>query len=304
LALAISIGDKFDALLAQDNLGANLSLQGDFAAARKSFEDSLRTAQEIGDQAGIVEALINLGSVSYLQGDLVNAKEYFKNSIDKATQLQLKSRLATAVASMGDVLFAEDDVQGAQRSYQQSLTMHRELGEKGGVARRQVSLAILALENGRPAQAESLARDAAKEFETENDADQRTAAADVLAQSLIANGYYDQAAKEIDLARKLGARDLPTTLSISITQAQLLAKTAKKADAQRELQQVASRAAEKSLLGLEWQARLALADIQTVSGNLASARANFQLVKRQATPKGFHLLARKAADAEASLRHR
>jgi TolB-like protein/Tfp pilus assembly protein PilF len=304
LALALSIGDKSDALLAQDNLGANLSLQGDFAAARKSFEDSVRTAQEIGDQAGIVEALINLGSVSYLQADLPNAKEYFKNSIDKASQLQLKSRLAAAVAGMGDVLFAEDDLQGAQRFYEQSLVMRSELGEKGGIAKSQVALAMLALENGQPEQAESLARDAAREFQAENDADQRTAAEDVLAQSLIAKGDYDQATKEIDLARKLGARDLPTTLSLSITRARLLAKTAMRAEALRELQLAESRAAERNLLGLEWQARLALADIQTVGGNLASARSNLQLVKRQATPKGFHLLARKAADAEASLRNR
>ena len=118
------------------------------------------------------------------------------------------------------------------------------------MANSHVSLAILALENGQPAQAESLARDAAKEFETENDADQRTAAEDVLAQSLIAQGDYDHAAKEIDLARKLGARDLPTTLSLTITRAKLLAKTAKSAEAERELQQVESHAGEKGLLGL------------------------------------------------------
>jgi Tfp pilus assembly protein PilF/TolB-like protein len=304
LALANSIGDKSDALMAQDNLGVNFSLQGDFTAARKSFEDSVRTAEEIGDQAGIVEGLINLGSVFTLQGDLRNAKENLEKSIAKARQLQLKSRLAMALAGLGDVLFAEDDLRGAEQSYQQSLAMRGELGEKGGMANSHVSLAILALEDGQAAQAEALARDAAKEFETENDADQRTAAEDVLAQSLIAQGDYDHAAKEIDLARKLGARDLPTTLSLNITSAKLLAKTAKSAEAERELQQVGSHAAEKGLLGLECQARLALADAQILSGNLASARANLQLVKRQAAARGFHLWARKAAEAEASLRTR
>jgi eukaryotic-like serine/threonine-protein kinase len=303
LALANSIGDKFDALMAQDNLGVNLSLQGDFTSARKSFEDSVRTAEEIGDQAGIVEALINLSSVSYLQGDLRSAKEDLEKSIAKARQLQLKSRLAMALAGLGDVLLAEDDLRGAEQSYQQSLAMRVELGEKGGMANSHVSLAILALENGQAAQAESLARDAAKEFETENDADQRTAAEDVLAQSLIAQGDYDRAAKEIDLARKLGVRDLPPTLSLSITRAKLLTKTAKSAEAERELQQVGSHAAEKGLLGLECQARLALADAQIANGNQASARANLQLVKRRATGRGFHLLARKAAEAEASLRN-
>lgn len=300
LALATSIGDKSDALLAQDNLGANLSLQGDFSAARKSFEDSVRTAEEIGDQAGIVEASINLGSLTYQQADLQNAKRSFQNAIDKASQLQLRSRWATALAGMGDVLFAEDDLQGASRSYQQSLTMRSELGEKGGMAQSQLSLANVALENAHAPEAESLARDAAKEFETENDSDQLTAAENVLAQSLIAQGKYDQAEKEIALAQKLEARDLPTTLSLSITRAKLLSKTAKTAEAERELQKVQGRAAEKGLLVLEWQARLALADVQTVSGQLSSARSNLELVKRQAIPTGFRLIARKAADAEAS----
>jgi tetratricopeptide (TPR) repeat protein len=209
-----------------------------------------------------------------------------------------------AVAGLGDVLFAEDDLRGAEQSYQQSLAMRSELGEKGGMANSHVSLAIVALENSQAAQAEALARNAAKEFETENDADQHTAAEDVLAQSLIAQGGYDLAAKEIDLARKLGARDLPTTLSLAITRAKLLAKTGKNAEAERELQQVESLAGEKGLLGLEWQARWALAEVQILSGNLASARANLQLVKRQATARGFRLLARKAAEAEASLRNR
>jgi tetratricopeptide (TPR) repeat protein len=304
LALATSIGDMADVLLAQDNLGANLSLGGDFVAARKSFEDSVRTAGEIGDQAGIVEALINLGSLSYLQADLQNAKQSFQSSIAKASQLQLRSRWATALAGMGDVKFAEDDLQSAYQCYQQSLMIRSELGEKGGIAQSQLSLANLALENAHAAQAESLARDAAREFERENDFDQRTAAEDVLARSLIAQGKYDQAAREIGLAQKLGARDMPTTLSLSVTRAKLLGKTAKTAEAERELQKVESRAAAKGLLVLEWQARLALANVQTLSGQVSSARSNLELVKRQAIPRGFHLFARQAADAEATLRHR
>jgi len=303
LALATSIGDKGDAALAQDNLGVNLLQQGEFATARKSFEDSVRTAEEIGDQAGIVDASINLGSLSYQQADLQNAKRSFQNAIDRASQLQLRSRWATALAGMGDVTVAQDDLQGANRFYQQSLTMRSELGEKGGVAQSQLSLANLALENAHAAQAESLARDAAREFERENDSDQRTAAEDVLARSLMAQGKHNQAASEIALAQKLGARDMPTTLSLSITRAKLLGKTAKTAEAERELQKVESRAAEKGLLVLEWQARLALADVQTVSGQLSSARSNLELVKRHAIPTGFRLIARKAADAEAAPRY-
>ena len=125
----------------------------------------------------------------------------------------------------------------------------------------------------------------------------------MLVRSLIAQGKYDQAAKEIVLAEKLGARDLPTTLSLSIAGARLLGKTGKTAEAERELQKVQGRSSDKGLLVLEWQARLALAEVQAVSGQLSSARSNLELVKRQAISTGFRLIARKAADAEAAPPH-
>ncbi len=301
LALAKSIGDKSDAFLAQNDLGANLSMQGDYSGARKASEDSLHIAQEIGDQAGIVEALINLGSIGTLQGDLQEAKQNLETAISSARGLQLKSRLATALGAMGDVLLIQDDIRGAQQLYQQSLAMRSESGEKGGIANSQISLAIVALENGEPGQAQSLARDAAKEFASEKNADQGAAAEDVLAQALIALEDYDHAANEIDIARKLGPRDLPTTLSLSITRARLLAKTNKNVEAQRELQQSQKVAAEKGLSGIELQARLALAETQIFGGYVTSAKANLQSVKRQAALKGFRLLARKVDEAEAAL---
>lgn len=304
LALAISIGDQADALLAQDNLGANLSVQGDYAGAIKLFADSVRTAQQIGDQAGIVNALINRAAVSYLQADLETAQADLQQAVDKARQLQLKNHLAVALGGIGDVLLAKDDLHGAQTAYQQSLQLRQELGETGGIANSQVSLAQVAVESGQSAQAESLARDAAKEFESENDADQRTAAEDVLLQALMAQSRLDQAAQEFGVAQKLGARDLPTTLSLAITGAQLIARRGKTVQAEHDLREAERRAAEKGLQPLAWRARLVLAETQIGSGNIASARANLGDIKRQARPRGFQLLARKAGDLENSLQKR
>lgn len=88
---------------------------------------------------------------------------------------------------------------------------------------------------------------------------------------------------------------------LSLLEPRCSAKPRKQAEAERELQKVQSGAVGKGLLLLEWQARLALADVKTLSGHLSSARSNLDLVNRQAIPRGFHLVARKAADAEASL---
>ncbi|HET7208773.1 MAG TPA: tetratricopeptide repeat protein [Terriglobales bacterium] len=303
LELANSIGDKGDVLLAQDNIGANLALEGDFPGARKSFEDSVKTANEIGDQAGVVEALLNLGSMSYVQGDLQGAKRDYEQSLAKASDLGFKSRVALASAGVGDVYRAQGDLRAAEENYQKSLGIHQELGENGGVASTRVSLAMVALENGQAAQAESLARQAVQEFRSENDADQGTAAEDVLAQALMAEQKFDAAQAEITAARKLGARDRQVSISLDITGAELLIRTGKNAAAARELQKIVKRASELHVAEQEWRARLALAQAQLKLGQTDSAHANLQEVKTAAGKSGFQLLVRKAEELEKGAAH-
>jgi hypothetical protein len=197
---------------------------------------------------------------------------------------------------MGDVLLAQDDLQGAQNSYEQSLALRKELGEKGGIANSQVSLATVAIENNQPAQAESLARSAAQEFATENDADQRAAAEDVLAQALIAQERLEEAKREIETARKLVLHDVPTNISLAITGAILYGKTGEGAKAQREIEDAENQAARKKLVALQWRARLAIAELQITAGKIAAARANAQLVEVAATRLGYRLRARTAVN--------
>ncbi len=303
LRLALSIGDRSDALLAQDDLGDNFEMQGDVHRALQFFDDSMHTAEDIGDQAGVVEALINRSWISNLRGNLDSAKEDLQHAIEKARQLQLKSRLASALGNFGDVQLAQDHMSEAQLSDEQSLQLRKELGERGGIANSQLSLAAVALESGKLAQAASLAREAVHEFDAENDADQRTAAENILAQAFMAEDKYRDAAREISVAQKLQIHDLTTTLSLEVTAAELLAKTGRPAEAERQLQQLERRAADKGLVWLEWQARLALAETEITSGKLSLARVNLASVQREAGPRGYRLLARKAATAEASLRN-
>jgi hypothetical protein len=198
---------------------------------------------------------------------------------------------------------AQDDLQGARSSYERSLQLRQELGEKGGIANSQVSLAAVALENGRATEAASLASQAAHEFQSEKDADQQAAAENMLAQALIAQGKYSDATAVMAVAQTLQVHDLLTTVSLDLTAAKLHAKTGKLLEARRELQQTENRAAEKGLIGLASQAQLALAEADIASGKLSQARADLQSIDRLAAPRGYRLLARKASELEASLRN-
>ena len=71
LAVTLQIGDKQDALLARNNIGANLIEECDFKQARTILNDALNNAREIGDESGVVNALTNLGIVFLNLGDLI-----------------------------------------------------------------------------------------------------------------------------------------------------------------------------------------------------------------------------------------
>jgi tetratricopeptide (TPR) repeat protein/TolB-like protein len=296
IALAIQIGDKADALLAQDNLGDVSEMQGDFKAARGFYDASVHTAEDIGDEAGIADALINRAQVSYLQGNLAAAIKDLQEAIAKTTRLQLKTRLAAALFTLGDVQLAQDDLAGAQSSYEKSLEIRKKLNEQGGSASTQVALAILALEKRDATQALTLATQAAHVFETEHDSDQQMYADDALARALIFQAKYSDAASAISSAKKLQVRDLPLTLQLDITHAELLLKTGSPEEAARHLGETEVRANNAALPEIAWRARLVLAEVQIAGGKLAAAQANLKSIERDAGTKGYRLLARKAFD--------
>jgi tetratricopeptide (TPR) repeat protein/TolB-like protein len=295
LALANRIGDKYDALIAENNLAANLISQGDFPGARKILETSVETARQTGDKSSIADVLTNLGTISYLQGDLAAARKDLETSLAGSRELGTRSRIASSLVAIGEVLLAQDDVAGAERDFNESLSIRTQLGEKGNIAGSQISLAALSLEQNQAEKAETLARAAAAEFQAEADADQETSARDVLAQSLLAQAKVGAAQSELARAQALPIRDQPIKLSFDITGARVLARTGKPGEAVRNLQGTLSAAKRMKLKGIEFSARLALAEAWASGGDPVSARAGLESLRKDAASAGFLLMARKAS---------
>jgi eukaryotic-like serine/threonine-protein kinase len=295
LALANRIGDKSDALIAETDLAANLILQGDFTGARKSLEASADTANQIGDKVGVVDALTNMGTISYLQGDLAEARKNLDSAVASSRELGTKSGTASALIVIGEILTAQDDLPGAEKNYNEALSIRTQLGEKGNIAGTQVLLAALALEQNRFERAQTLAEGAAGEFHSENDADQETSARDVVAQCFIAQARFTEAQAEEAKGQALPVRDQPTKLSFEITSARLLARTGKASEALRNLQGTLAAAKKMKLLGIEFSARLELAEIQSLSGDPVAARSTLEQLSKDAGNAGFRLMVRKAS---------
>jgi eukaryotic-like serine/threonine-protein kinase len=108
-----------------------------------------------------------------------------------------------------------------------------------------------------------------------------------------AKKYADEA---IAIARK--SNNLPLQLASSIVGAQVSATSVSKidrAEAAKTLLQIIKDAKSAGLVPLEFDARLALAEVEIASGNMANVPAQLSALERNATQRGWQIISRKAA---------
>jgi DNA-binding NarL/FixJ family response regulator len=130
--------------------------QGDYAAARPLFEESLAIFRELGDRRGIANALHNLGSVSRFQGDYAGAARLFDEGLALSRELGDTWGIGVALAMRGALALDLGDYERAGPLLEESLALGRKLGDTWTVAGRLGMLAELAREQGQYQRARAL----------------------------------------------------------------------------------------------------------------------------------------------------
>lgn len=82
---------------------------------------------------------------------------------------------------------------------------------------------------------------------------------------------------------------------MEIASARVRAALGKPAEAKTSLEATLAEAKKYSLVRYQFEARLALGEIETESGQTAAGRARLDALERDSTAKGFGLIARQAA---------
>jgi hypothetical protein len=126
--------------------------------------------------------------------------------------------------------------------------------------------------------------------------DAQDEAYEVLAQSYLAQQRVDEARDAVDRALASPGQDFDVKLSIAITAARVYESRAR-ADSIKQLQSTLTEAVERGYVGLAFEARLSLAEMQMRSGQGATGRAQLTGLEKEAGRKGFGLIARKARAA-------
>jgi tetratricopeptide (TPR) repeat protein len=137
-------------------LGNIAYLQGDYAEARRLYQQSLEIKERLGNQGGKAGSLHQLGMIAQDQGDYAEARRLYQQSLETFERLGDQSGKATTLHELGNIAYLQGDYAEARRLYQQSLEIKERLGDQGGKANSLHQLGMIAQDQGDYAEARRL----------------------------------------------------------------------------------------------------------------------------------------------------
>jgi len=299
LAMTQAAGDRADEAQVSNDLGGMYYERGDARGAQKVFEDAYGIYKQMGNKDGMAMTGMDVGAALADQGDLKGAQTHIDEAISLAGETGTKDLSATALLVMGQVQRDAADLTGARKNLEQALAIRTEIGEKTGVAEVETVLAQLALDEKDPARAASLAGKATDEAHREKASDLEAGALAVLAEADLGLKKVDAARDAIGRARVIAAKseERHVISSVGISAARVLAASGQRDEAISSLQEVLGSVSKLGLVELEFEARLALGEIEIAAGRVAAGRARLTELEKDAAAKGYLLFQRKAHEA-------
>ncbi len=276
--------------------------QGDLRAARTLAEEALAIFGEISSRGPQAWVHYALGRIVFAAGEVTSAGRELDAALAICDEIGNKSLSGRVRSAQGEVLLSAGDLDAAATALDYALAIRSELGEKGMIAQTQLIRGQLLIETERFSEAEALMREVTGELSKEARSDDEITATTVLARALLAQGRLAEAG-EVEARARLRAKDSQNPairLSVAITDARLLAAAGELAPALRELEAALAEATDLGMLGLAFEARLALGEIEIASGAAGDAvgEARLQALAEEAGSAGFGLIARAAANPD------
>jgi predicted ATPase/DNA-binding SARP family transcriptional activator/Tfp pilus assembly protein PilF len=156
LAIARESGERPGLAESLYHLGVLAQEQGDYGAARLLLEESLAIRREFGDSAGVAASLNALGNVASHRGDYAAARRLYEESLTLRRALEDRRGIAASLTNLGLLLHEQGDAASARALHTESLALHRALGDKSGAAASLTNLGRVATDEGDFAAARTL----------------------------------------------------------------------------------------------------------------------------------------------------
>jgi DNA-binding winged helix-turn-helix (wHTH) protein/tetratricopeptide (TPR) repeat protein len=278
------------------NLGDISLAKGNLDAAARAFSDAIPGYKEMGDKDGLALTLNDLAEVARRRGDLEKAERTYEQAKATAQEINDKRALSYVLNGIGDLLLDRADLAGARKSYEDSLAIRKQTGDKQAAAETELALARLAVEEGRSADAETVIRKCKEQFHQDQQADDELAASVVLIDALLADSKLPEAEFEAGQAKLLADKSANTLLHLQfeIMSARVQGLAGYFPSASADLERTLQISHSHQLLELEFETRLAIAELRNRAGQSVAARAELLSLENAARRKGFGLIASRA----------
>jgi hypothetical protein len=284
------------------NRGNLLLLEGNLRAADTMFRKAIALIGQGDVKEWLADSETDLAQVLELEGDLAQSMKVRQQELAQARASQ--AGVAGSLVGIAHLLSIRGDLRAARQTLDQAETEARKTGEND-LAAENAEFAALALEEGRAAAGEALAQQIEERAKKENRPSDAADACEILARCLLAQGKLPGAQAAIARAWSyLGERKAADSLfNVSITAARVQAAAGEYKDrgnvnaALRSLDALLVAARKDGFAGVQLEARLARGEIRIRSGHTGEGRADLAALAKDATTKGYGLVARKASEA-------
>jgi serine/threonine protein kinase/tetratricopeptide (TPR) repeat protein len=295
-------GDKNGMAGVMGNTGNLLRVQGKLHDALNHFQKTFELSNEIGHRGSAAQALSAIGDVLLEEGDLPGAYKMYQQSSTIQQEIGGRGYYASTLVQLGRVFRQQAEADKAYRAYLDSLSIEEQLGNKSDAAETRLALAELDCDSGKGAEAEQLSRTAIEAFRADAYADQEIFAQSMLSRSLLQQNKLDEARAAIAEAARLSekSRNVTVRIPVMLDRANVMAAGKELGEARKAAQQALTQAGKLGLFRLQLEASLTLGQIEMQVKNPAAVRVRFRALEKIARAKGFELIARKAASANAT----
>jgi eukaryotic-like serine/threonine-protein kinase len=299
LAIFRAIGSRLGVAAELDNLGDVMFALGDLDRSRRDYEAAMAIYREVGHKDGICLTKGAIGSVLLARGDDNASTEIFQEAVDICTRLGDRSKSAIALLGLGRALRLQGKTSEARTAESEAVSAFEEIGDRQSADRARLTLAELLLDEGQLQQARFTSSSAADEFAKQKAARDAAFAYGILSQVLLREGDLQGAQGAIQEATaylaKCSDREAELMVAISAARVQAVSGGGARDDAARTLQEIATKANHLGFVPYELEPRLARAEIEVNLGNRAGARTELEALRKEASDRGFGLIAHKAA---------
>ncbi len=302
LGMARRVGSRPDEVSGLSNIATTWLIEGNLHKARELFDQALKNSRSIDAKATVASISNDLGHTLYLLGNLPEAGKMLDQAIEIDRAPGAKLEWADALSWSGRVRLAQGQWDDARQRFDESLKVAGEISGQVFAAQYRLPLAELALATGHPADAEGPIRRSLEVFLSAKAADRELEARILLARSLLDQGKVDEARQEVARADGLAraSQRRAVWLAFSIVAARAEASKGHPGDVARavsSLQAAAAEAGRQGFLGYQFDARLALGEIEVRAGQAATARSVLEKLAKDAHASGFEAVAREVGQA-------